>query len=156
MSAGYTFSTPAKEKKLVNQEQLQGTLVSMLGGYVAEKIKFGQVSTGASNDLQRATSLARKMVAEYGMSKLGPVSFQETNDLWPSSLAQKTFSETWATKIDQEVSRLINEAESQALKLLKKHQTTLNKIAKELIKKETLDREEFEKIVKADIKTSKA
>lgn len=155
MSAGYTFSTPAKEKKLVNQEQLQGTLVSMLGGYVAEKIKFGQVSTGASNDLQRATTLARKMVAEYGMSKLGPVSFQETNDLWPSSLVQKTFSETWATKIDQEVSRLINEAESQALKLLKKHQVTLNKIAKELMKKETLDREEFEKIVKADIKTSK-
>ncbi len=75
LSAGYTFSTPAKEKKLVNQEQLQGTLVALLGGYVSEKIKFGQVSTGASNDLQRATALARKMVTEYGMSKLGPISF---------------------------------------------------------------------------------
>lgn len=156
LSAGYTFSTPAKEKKLVNQEQLQGTLIAMLGGYVSEKVKFGQVSTGASNDLQRVTSLARKMVTEYGMSKLGPISFQEPGDWWQTGFTRKTFSEEWATKVDQEISRIIREAEAEATKLLKKHQSTLKKIVKELLDKETLDREEFEKIVKADLKASKA
>lgn len=154
LSAGYTFSTPAKEKKLVNQEQLQGTLVALLGGYVSEKIKFGQVSTGASNDLQRATALARKMVTEYGMSKLGPISFQEPGDWWQTGFPQKAFSEEWATKVDQEVSRIIKEAEAEATKLLKKYRSTLKKIAQQLLEKETLDRAEFEKIVQADIKTS--
>lgn len=154
LSAGYTFSTPAKEKKLVNQEQLQGTLVALLGGYVSEKIKFGQVSTGASNDLQRATALARKMVTEYGMSKLGPISFQEPGDWWQTGFPQKAFSEEWATKVDQEVSRIIKEAEAEATKLLKKYRSTLKKIAQQLLDKETLDRAEFEKIVQADIKTS--
>lgn len=154
LSAGYTFATPAKEKKLVNQEQLQGTLVALLGGYVSEKIKFGQVSTGASNDLQRVTALARKMVTEYGMSKLGPISFQEPGDWWQTGFTQKAFSEEWATKVDQEVSRIIKEAEAEATKLLKKHHSTLKKIAKQLLDKETLDRAEFEKIVQTDIKTS--
>ncbi len=152
LSAGYTFSTPAKEKKLLSQEQLKATLTAMLGGYVAEKIRFGQVSTGASNDLQRATALARKMVSEYGMSRLGPISFHEESEWWPAGFSKKTFSEEWATKVDEEIDRLIKEAEAEAVKILKKHRHTLNKLVKILIEKETLEREEFEEIVKADLK----
>lgn len=148
LSAGYTFSTPVKEKKLVNQEQLQGTLASMLGGYAAEKIQYGQVSTGASNDLQRASSLARKMVSEYGMSELGPISFQEENEWWQAGFSKKTFSEEWSNKADREISRIIKEAEAEAIKILKKHRRTLDKLVKALLEKETLEREEFEKIVK--------
>ncbi len=147
VSAGYTFSSPAKEKKIINQEQLKATLASMLGGYAAEKIKYGQVSTGASNDLQRVTGLARKMVTEYGMSNLGPISLREEGEWWQGGFGRKTISEDWLTKADQEVSRLIKEAEIEALKILKKHRATLNEIVKALLKKETLEREEFEEIV---------
>jgi cell division protease FtsH len=156
LSAGYTFSTPAKEKRLVNQDQLKGTLAAMLGGYSAEKIKYGQVSTGASNDLQRASSLARKMVSEYGMSDLGPISFHEETEWWQTGMPQRTFSEEWATKADQEISRIIKEAEAEAIKMLKKNQPTLNKLVKALIKKETLEREEFEEIVKAGSQKTKS
>lgn len=156
LSAGYTFSSPAKEKKLLNQDQLKATLAAMLGGYAAEKLKYGQVSTGASNDLQRATSLARKMVSEYGMSELGPISFHEETEWWQSGFGRRNFSEEWMTKADQEISRLIKEAEVEAIKMLKKHRPILNHLVEALLEKETLDREEFEQIVKAGAKGKKA
>jgi cell division protease FtsH len=109
------------------------------------------VTTGASNDLMRASDLARKLVKEYGMSSLGPISFGEKDDLvflGKEISEQRNYSEKVAVLIDKEIERFIRNAEKQAADILNKKKNLLNKIARRLIEKEIIEREEFEKIMK--------
>jgi len=150
LAAGYTLKMPTEERKIKTKSEFLAEITTLLGGYCAEKIKFGEITTGAANDLERASELARKLVKEYGMSSLGPVSFGKREELvflGAEFGEQKNYSEKVATQIDKEVEKFIKTAENQAKKILIKRRGLLEKIAKTLIEKETIEREEFEKLV---------
>ena len=151
-AAGYTLKLPTKERHLKSKSEFLSDLASLLGGYCAEKLVFGEITTGASNDLEKASELARKLVKEYGMSeKLGPVSFGEKEEmifLGKEIGEQRNYSEKVATQIDEEVSKFIKNAQISAQNILKRKRKLLNKIAKTLAEKETIEREEFEKLIK--------
>ena len=150
-AAGYTLKLPVKEKYLKTKSEFLSELATLLGGYCAEKLIFGEITTGASSDLQVASELARKLVKEYGMSeKLGPVAFGEKEELvflGKEIGEQRNYSEKVAAQIDAEVSRLIKSAWMTAAKILKKKRKLLDKVAKTLAEKETIEREEFEKLI---------
>jgi cell division protease FtsH len=151
MAAGYTLQTPSEVRKIKSKTTFLSEMATLLGGYCAEKLVFNEITTGASNDLIRASDLARKLVKEYGMSDLGPVSFGEKDDLvflGREISEQRNYSEKVATQIDEEVSRFIKSAEIQANDVLNKKRKLLDKIAETLIEKETIERQEFEKIIK--------
>ena len=151
MAAGYTLKVPAEEKRLKTKSEFLAEMAVLLGGYCAEKLKFKEMSTGAANDLERASDLARKLVKEYGMSSLGPISFGEKEELvflGKEISEQRNYSEKIAAKIDKEIAKFIKDAESTAKKLLSRNKKLLEKIAKTLIKKETIERKEFESLVK--------
>lgn len=148
MALGVTWFLPEEDKHLYPKSKFEDELASLMGGYVAEKIIFGEMTTGASNDLQRATNIARRMVTEYGMSSLGPVIFGEKNNevfLGRDFGHVKNYSEEIAAQIDEEIKKIIDKAYSKAEKLLKENKDILESLAKELIKKETLDADEFKK-----------
>ncbi|MEK7665210.1 MAG: ATP-dependent metallopeptidase FtsH/Yme1/Tma family protein [Patescibacteria group bacterium] len=150
MAAGYTLQTPSEENKMKTKTQFLAELSTLLGGYSAEKIKFGEVTTGASNDLTRASDLARKLIKEYGMSSLGPISFGEKEELvflGKEISEQRNYSERIASKIDDEVENFIKNAEKKATEIITKRKELLDKIAKTLIEKETIEREEFENLM---------
>jgi len=151
MAAGYTLQIPSEERKMKTKKQFLSEISTLLGGYTAEKIKFGDVTTGASNDLTRASDLARRLIKEYGMSSLGPVSFGEKEELvflGREISEQRNYSERIASKIDDEVEKFIKDAEKTAIAVITKKKNLLDKIAKTLIEKETIEREEFEKLIK--------
>ena len=152
MAAGYTLKLPIKERRLKTRSEFLAELAAFLGGYCAEKLVFGEITTGASNDLEKASELARKLVKEYGMSeKLGPVAFGEKDEmifLGRELGEQRNYSEEVAAKIDEEVFRFIKNAEAEAKRVLKKRRKLLDKVAKTLFEKETIEREEFEKLIK--------
>jgi len=151
MAAGYTLKMPSEEKKMRTKTEFLSEIATLLGGYCAEKLKFNEITTGAGNDLEKASELARKLVKEYGMSSLGPVSFGEKEDLvflGKEISEQRNYSEEVAAKIDKEVQKFIDNAEKEAIKILHRERKTLDKLAQTLIKEETIEREEFEKIVK--------
>jgi cell division protease FtsH len=151
-AAGYTLKLPSREKYLKTKSNFLGELATLLGGYSAEKLVFKEITTGASSDLEKASNLARKLVKEYGMSKkLGPVAFGEKEELvflGKDIGEQRNYSEKIASQIDQEVSLLINDAQKSAARILKKKRKLLTKVADVLIEKETIEREEFEKMIK--------
>ena len=150
MAAGYTLKMPIEERKMKTKSEFLVEMATLLGGYCAEKIKFGEMTTGATNDLERASELARKLVKEYGMSSLGPISFGEREELaflGREFETSRNYSEKVATKIDREVEKFIKAAENQAKKVLTQKKNLLEKIAKTLIEKETIEREEFEKLI---------
>src|SRR5690606_30833680 len=146
---GYTWSMPDMDKHLYSKEQFMDDLAQMLGGRVAERLVFKQITTGASNDLQRVTQMARQMVTKYGMSeKLGPVTFGSENDmvfLGREMHESKNYSDAVAASIDVEVAKLVREAERRAEQVLRKHSKELKAIALDLVKKENLNKEEFER-----------
>jgi len=150
MAAGYTLKMPTEERKIKTKSEFLAEMATLLGGYCAEKIKFREITTGAANDLERASELARKLVKEYGMSSLGPISFGEREELAFLGREFETgrnYSEKVATKIDREVEKFVKNAENEARKILLKRRNLLEKIAKTLIEKETIEREEFEKLI---------
>ena len=149
MAAGYTLRTPTEEKKMRRKSEFLTEIATLLGGYVAEKIKFQEITTGAANDLQKASQLARKLVTEYGMSSLGPITFKEDEEMifFEGSFG-KPYSEKTAAKIDKEVEKIIKESEKRAEEILKSKKSLLEKVAKTLIEKETIEKEEFEKLIK--------
>jgi len=151
-AAGYTLKMPNEDKHFKTKSEFKAELITLLGGYTAEEIAFKEVSTGASNDLEVATTLARNLVTRYGMSdKLGPVSLGKPEPmlfLGRDLSTEKSYSEATAQIIDSETKKLVDEAHVQATKLLKENISILETLAKELIKKETLEKEEFEEIVK--------
>ena len=151
MAAGYTLKMPAEERKIKTKKEFLAELATLLGGYCAEKLKFREITTGAANDLKRASDLARKLVKEYGMSSLGPISFGEKEELvflGKEISEQRNYSEKVAAKIDKEVEKFVKNAEKQATKILTKRKKLLNKIAQTLIIKETIEKEEFERLIK--------
>ena len=158
-AAGYTLKLPTRETRLKTKKGFLSELATLLGGYTAEKLVFGDITTGASNDLEKASELARKLVKEYGMSeKLGPIAFGEKEELVFLGKAfgeQRNYSEKVAAEIDGEVTNFIRNAQITAQKALKSKRAMLDKIAKALFEKETIEREEFEKIIKSGKKTGK-
>ena len=150
LAAGYTLKMPAEERKIKTKTEFLAEMATLMGGYCAEKLKYGEITTGAANDLERASQLARKLVKEYGMSALGPVSFGEREELAFLGREFETgrnYSEKVATKIDREVEKFIKAAENQAKKILTKKKNLLEKISQTLIKKETIERKEFEELI---------
>ncbi|MDO8303675.1 MAG: AAA family ATPase, partial [Sedimentisphaerales bacterium] len=152
MAGGYTLKLPLEEQHLRTKKQFLTDLAVMLGGFISEKLTFDDVSTGASNDLKEASALARKLVTKYGMSeKLGPITFGNTDEmifLGREMTTEKNYSEDVAKKIDDEVSAFITRAYDAATKVLIGKKKALETIAKKLIEKETLEREEFESLLK--------
>ncbi|MHB0865731.1 MAG: ATP-dependent zinc metalloprotease FtsH [Minisyncoccota bacterium] len=141
-AAGYTLKLPFDDRKMQSKKQFLDDIAATLGGYVAEEMLFDDVTTGPSNDLQVITALARDMVSRYGMSdKLGPIAFGDRE------LGREPYSERVAAEIDAEVSRIIEEAKARAVVVIREHRGALDAIAKELVEKETVEREEFEKIL---------
>ncbi len=150
-TGGYTMRMPKEERYLKTKTEFFNDLATLLGGYVAEELKFKEISTGASNDLREATELARALVTKYGMSKMGPITFgrrEELMFLGKDILAEKDYSEETAAKIDKEVLEIIKECYERAKKILKENFKKLEKIAQKLIEKETLEKEEFEQLLK--------
>ena len=152
-AGGYTLKLPIEEIYLRTKSQFLIDLAMMLGGYASEEIIFNDLSTGASNDLQNASSLARKLVTKYGMSKkLGPMTFGKAEELvflGREISAEKTYSEEAAKEIDKEIRSFIKQAYETAKKIIFSRRSALEKIAKTLMEKETLEREEFDKLIKS-------
>ena len=151
MGLGYTLNFPETEKQLITKSELQNKICTLLGGITAEDIIFKESSTGAQNDLQRATGLARRMVMEFGMSeKMGRVYYSESSRspfMGGSSPAEYIHSEETIREIDVEVSKIISEASATSLEILSTRRELLDHLAEELIESETLDAEQFKKIL---------
>lgn len=151
-AAGYTLKLPIKDKHLRSRSEFLADLAVFLGGYCSEKIVFKELTTGAASDLQQASDLARALVTRYGMSeKLGPVTFGENGGLvflGKAIAEQKNYSEKVASEIDKEVAKLIRDAQKTAQKILIQKRKKLTQIAERLIKKEAIERKEFEKLMK--------
>ncbi len=148
MALGYTMPLPEDDRYLMQRSKFQDELAGLLGGRAAEELIFEDVTTGASNDLERATRLARKMVTEYGMSeKLGPLTFghkEELVFLGKEIGEQRNYSEEVARDIDEEVRRLITEAHEKALRILREKKDKLVGLAARLIEVETIEGPDLE------------
>jgi cell division protease FtsH len=144
-AGGYTLKTPLEERSFYFKKEFLDELASMLGGYAAEKLIFNDVTTGASNDLEIATDLAKQLVLKFGMSeKLGPISFSKP----PREFSlEKEYSEKTAELIDEEVKNIINQALERALKVLEMKKEKLEKVAQVLIKKEVIEKRQFERLI---------
>lgn len=150
LSGGHTLIPPTQDRYNETKTRLLETITSMLGGRAAEKTEFNELTVGASNDIEKATEVARAMVTQFGMSSLGPISLGQTGvSPW---LARelgnpKPLSEQLAAKVDKEVSKIIDSCFTDALKILKENRKVLTAVAEALMKKETLEGSEFEEIV---------
>jgi cell division protease FtsH len=152
LALGVTQQLPIDERHTYTQEYLRGQLVVMMGGRVAEELFLGRLTTGAGDDIERATELARKMVCEWGMSEdLGPLSFgkKEEQIFLGREIAQhKDYSEETAIKIDDEVRRLVTEAHAEATQMLQEHRGELERLAQALLEREVLDGAEVEILIR--------
>jgi cell division protease FtsH len=148
---GYTMTPPKIDRYNETQSRLENMITILLGGRAAEKLKFNNFTVGAATDIEQASRIARKMVTEFGMSSLGPVSFDGSADkswLRAQFGEYSKVSDEMAAKVDREVKKIIDRGFSRAQSILKKHGKLLDKISEELMDKETLEQEEFEKLVK--------
>jgi len=155
---GYTMQLPTEDRYLMTKTELEDRMAVMMGGRVAEEVIFNEISTGAQNDLFRATDVARSMVREYGMSdKLGPITFErERRPLFLEGImpqGTKDYSEATAQEIDREVADLVNRAHQRAKEVLEAQRATLEKTAKILLEKEVLEGEELRAILNSTAKT---
>ncbi len=142
-AGGYTLKLPFEDKKMPSKKEFIDDIATLLGGYAAEVMIFDDLTTGPSNDLAVATNLARNMVARYGMSdSIGPAAFASDRAYGPES-----YSQDLAAKIDTEVAKIIETGKKTATDLITKHRTVLDAIALALVEVETLEREDFEKIL---------
>ncbi len=152
-AAGYTLTLPLEERKLQTKREFLDDIAKALGGYAAEKMIFGDITTGPSNDLQVATSLARSMVARWGMSdKIGPVALEDpTGKVYYGRAGGETeYSERVSSLIDDEVSLIMNEGLARAKEVLEKHRKALDMISEELIKAETIEHDVFDTLLIAN------
>lgn len=151
-AGGYTINLPLEDRRLVTKSQFLADLAMMLGGYASEKIIFKEITTGASNDLKQASTLARRLVTRYGMSdKMGPLTFGKTEELvflGREIATEKNYSEEVAAEIDKEVRSFIDNAYRKAVQIVTKNKAALKAIAKALVEKEVLEQEEFYALIK--------
>ena len=147
MAGGYTMYKPDEDKNFMSKTEMEESIVSLLGGRVAEQLVLNDISTGASNDIERASKIARDMVTRYGMSdKIGTITFgsgQEEVFLGRDLAQAKNFSEETAAKIDEEVKRIIDEAYNKAKTILSNNMDKLASVANVLLEKEKIDGDEF-------------
>lgn len=159
MALGYTMQLPLQDKYLTTKSELLDDVAGLLGGRAAEKLVFGEVTTGANSDLDRATEIARAMVCEFGMSDvLGPVTLGKRHGnpfLGRDIMEDRNYSEEIARSIDAEVKKIIDESYQRADKLLVENREKLNEIVRVLLEKETLEREEFEILMYGEIRSAK-
>ncbi len=150
MAGGYTLAFPEQDRVLVSRRKLFADIVGLLGGRAAEELVFNDITSGAANDLERVTRLARSMVMRFGMNEqLGPMTFgrkEELIFLGREIAEQRDYSEATAQKIDAEVQRLVQQAYARAKDILRQYRDVLDRVAEKLLEKETLTREEFEAI----------
>ncbi len=152
-AAGYTLKLPIEERRLQSKNEFLDDIAMSLGGYVTEKMIFGDLTTGPSNDLQVSTALARDMVTKYGMSEnLGPVVLEgrEGKVLLGRGMNEKEYSEEVGALIDKEVSKIMKDAHQKAEQIISEHRVLLDIIARRLIEKETIEHGEFESILIAN------
>ncbi|MEO6508880.1 MAG: AAA family ATPase, partial [Patescibacteria group bacterium] len=149
MALGYTLIPPERDKVHETKTHLHEQIAYMMGGRAAEELVFTEVTTGAANDFDQATRVAKAMVMEYGMSKLGPVNFGPTIDVtdYSRGYEQSAISQDMLGKIDTEIKSILDAAHTTATQVLVKNRKLLDKVAEELLKKETIDQDEFEKMV---------
>ncbi len=151
MAGGYTMHIPTEDKNYISKKDILDELVVLLGGRVAEALVLGDISSGASNDIQRATDLVRNMVTRYGMSdKLGPINFGSSNGevfLGKDYSQTRNYSESIAALIDQEMDEIIRNAYSRTEKILSDHMDKLELIAQVLMKKEKIDGKDFKDLM---------
>jgi cell division protease FtsH len=149
---GYTTQLPTEDRYLLTRSELLARICTLLGGRVAEEIVFGDISTGAQNDLQRATEIARTMITQFGMSeKLGLASLEGARTatfLMVPTHSPKEYSEETARLIDEEVKQILSEAHTKARGILDAHRTALEELAKLLLEKEVVDRPALQAILK--------
>ena len=148
---GYTLTLPEEDKFLMTREELSDELAMLLGGRVAEELIVGDITTGAANDIERATKIARQMVTEYGMSDMiGPLTLGQKQHevfLGRDFATQPDYSEQVAFEIDNEVRRMIDQAHDEALEILQENRSKLDQMAALLIERETIDKEEVERLL---------
>jgi len=149
-AGGYTLSLPKEDKHYASKSQITEEIVGLLGGRVAEKLMLDDISTGATNDIERATNLARKMVTEFGMSeRLGPMTFGNPHDevfIGRDLARSRNYSEEVAAEIDREIRNIIESAYQKAESLLKDNIERLTRVAEALLEREKLEAEEFEEV----------
>jgi len=149
-AAGYTLKLPLDERRMQSRKEFLDDIAVSLGGYVAEKMIFGDLTTGAANDLQVSSALARDMVTRYGMSeKFGPIVFEAMPGrvMFGGAVESGEQSQEVAAQIDAEVKKIISDAHKKAEDIIKKHRPVLNAIAAKLVEVETIERDDFEKIL---------
>jgi cell division protease FtsH len=151
-AAGYTLKLPDEDRRMHTRKEFLDDIAMTLGGYVTEEMVFGDLSTGPSNDLQVVANLARDMVTKYGMSALGPVALEGTGGrLIGGGLSEdRGYSPQVAKAIDDEVSKLVEAGKERAREILTKYRTALNNISQRLFDVETLERDEYEALLKAE------
>jgi len=152
LAMGFTLIPPTKERYTETKSHLEETIASLLGGRAAEELVFSEFTAGAASDIDKATQIARRMVVDFGMSQLGPVylgpQMEETE--WGRSWWQPTeISPKMAAKVDEEIKRIVDEGYQKAFQILKKHRKKLDLVAQELLEKETIEGEEFQKLMKS-------
>ena len=154
MAGGFTMVLPTEDKYYTTKTEMENDIVHLLGGRIAEKLVLNDISTGAQNDLQRVTRIARAMVTKYGMSeKLGPMSFSDEEEVFVGRdfHTTKNYSESIAAEIDSEIRRIIDEAYERTEMLLTENMDKLHAVAQALLIAETLDAEQFEMIFSGEV-----
>ena len=150
---GYVMYVPEEETYLKTKSEVEDMLVSVFGGRAAEDVVFGNVTTGASNDIEKATSIARAMVTQYGMSeKFGLIGLERVQDQYLSGHTVMNCGEATAAEVDKEVMRILKEAYAKAVAILRENREVMDKIAEFLIKKETITGKEFMEILREEKK----
>ena len=154
MAGGYTMYRPTEDKSFISKTEMLENIVSLLGGRASEELVLGDISTGASNDIQRATQIAKAMVTKYGMSdRIGTITLGSDNDevfIGRDWGHEKSYSEETAGIIDEEVKRIIDNAYAEAKEILTEHRDKLDKVAEVLVEKEKITGEEFDEIFQGE------
>ncbi len=152
-AAGYTMPVPKEDHRHMTKTRMLQEIISLLGGRAAEEIVIGDITTGASNDIERATNIARDMVTKYGMSSLGPIKYgneQEEPFLGRDYNHQRNYSDALATEIDKQISEIVRECHDKAVALLKENIEVLHNASEVLIKKEKITGREFRKLMRGE------
>jgi cell division protease FtsH len=154
MAGGYTMSLPEDESNLMTRDKFRAQLVALLGGRVAEELRFGDFTTGASNDLERVTGMARAMVTQWGMSeRLGPIRYGEREEMMFLNRAfseHRNYSDKVAQEIDEEVKQFVDEAHSRCHQLLSENWAALQRVALRLLEAETINAAEFQSLMRGE------